>query len=65
MNRQQVHLSATRETATDVGSRRGKPIVLEVKAALMHKAGFRFYRSANGVWLTDSVPWQYLGRESI
>ena len=32
MNRQHVHLSATKETATSVGSRRGKPIILKVSA---------------------------------
>jgi len=60
MNRQHVHLSATKETATRVGSRRGKPIVLEVRALNMHKAGHKFYRSANGVWLTNTVPWEYI-----
>ena len=65
MNRQHVHLSETRETATNVGSRRGKPIILEVQASLMHHAGYKFYRSENGVWLTDSVPWEYLDRESV
>jgi len=65
MNRQHVHLSATKETATSVGSRRGKPIILEVRALCMFKAGHKFYRSANGVWLTDTVPWEYIDRESI
>jgi len=65
MNRQHVHLSGTRETAKSVGSRRGKPIILEVKAAQMHKAGIIFYRSKNGVWLTDTVPWEYIERESV
>ncbi|MEM6647348.1 MAG: RNA 2'-phosphotransferase, partial [Bacteroidota bacterium] len=26
----------------------------------MHAAGHRFYQSANGVWLTDSVPPEHL-----
>ena len=65
MNRQHVHLSETRETATSVGSRRGKPIILEVNAAQMHEAGFIFYCSENGVWLADSVPWKYIKRESV
>ena len=65
MNRQHVHLSATKETATSVGSRRGKPIILEVSALSMCKAGHKFYRSANGVWLTDSVPWEYIERENV
>ena len=65
MNRHHVHLSKTRETATSVGSRRGKPIILEIQAGLMHDAGHKFYCSENGVWLTDSVPWKYINRESV
>ena len=65
INRQHVHLSPTRETATNVGSRRGRPIVLLVQAATMHKTGYKFYRSENGVWLTESVPWEYIDRESV
>ena len=65
MNRQHVHLSLTRETATNVGSRRGQPIVLLVHAATMHKVGYKFYRSENSVWLTESVPWEYIERESV
>lgn len=53
--RQHVHLSTDIETATAVGQRYGKPVVLKIKALLMHEKGFLFYRSENGVWLTDSV----------
>ncbi len=65
MNRQHVHLSQTKETATNVGSRRGKPIILEVQASDMWREGYKFYRSANGVWLTDSVPWKYIDYKAI
>lgn len=58
--RQHVHLSADAETAEKVGARRGRPVVLTVDAGGMHAAGFRFFRSANGVWLTDQVPPVYL-----
>ena len=54
--RHHVHLSKDVETARKVGSRRGKPIVLQVDAGKMHDAGFQFFVSVNGVWLTDSVP---------
>lgn len=60
MSRQHVHLSKDKETAQKVGSRRGKPIILEVRAAAMHAAGHPFYLSANEVWLTDEVPVQYI-----
>ncbi|MEU6809586.1 RNA 2'-phosphotransferase [Streptomyces sp. NPDC046831] len=60
MNRHDVHLSADRETATRVGARRGRPVVLSVDAAAMHRDGHVFHVSANGVWLTRSVPPAYL-----
>ena len=59
-SRQHVHLSADRETATKVGSRRGKPIVLRIAAGGMKRFGAVFYRSDNGVWLTDHVPPKFI-----
>ena len=56
MNRHAVHLSPDRDTAIKVGSRRGRPIVLTVHAARMAAAGHEFRVSANGVWLVDAVP---------
>lgn len=58
--RQQVHLSPDAATAVKVGQRHGKPVVLTIQAGSMAAAGFRFYRSANGVWLTDKVPAAYI-----
>jgi putative RNA 2'-phosphotransferase len=55
-----VHLSADRTTAARVGGRHGSPVVIEVRAELMHAAGYPFYLSANGVWLTKHVPVEYL-----
>lgn len=62
MSRQHVHLSADRETADRVGSRRGKPTILTVRSGQMWRDGHRFYQSANGVWLTDAVPPAYLAQ---
>ncbi len=59
-NRQHVHLSAERETAAKVGQRRGKPVILIVRAAAMQESGHTFYLSANGVWLTEHVPKEYI-----
>jgi putative RNA 2'-phosphotransferase len=59
-SRQFVHLSRDVETATTVGRRRGKPIVLIIGAAQMATAGFEFYLSANGVWLTRHVPPRFI-----
>lgn len=59
--RQHVHLSPDEETATKVGTRHGRPVVLRVNTAAMYADGLIFWRADNGVWLTDSVPPEYLG----
>lgn len=56
MARQDVHLSADRETAVRVGSRHGRPVVLAVDAAGLAATGHVFRVSANGVWLSGPVP---------
>jgi len=56
MSRQHVHLSPDTTTASKVGVRHGRLVLLIVRAAAMHAAGHAFFRSANGVWLTDRVP---------
>ena len=58
--RQHVHLSIDIATATKVGARHGKPVIFKVNTKAMHKAGYVFYLSANGVWLTDEVPPKFL-----
>jgi putative RNA 2'-phosphotransferase len=59
--RHHVHLSPDTDTAHRVGARRGGPVVvLAVDTAAMARDGHVFYRSDNGVWLTDSVPPEYL-----
>lgn len=59
-SRQHVHLSKDKATAIKVGSRHGKPVVLNIWATKMHLAGFEFFRSDNGVWLTKHVPVEYI-----
>jgi len=61
-SRQHVHLSAARETAIAVGARHGKPVILLIDAKAMQAAGFKFYLSANMVWLTETVPVQYISQ---
>lgn len=58
--RHHVHLSADASTATRVGARHGRPVVLTVDAAGMRAEGVVFYRSENGVWLVDEVPPRFL-----
>lgn len=62
MARQDVHLSAEVETAVRVGSRHGRPVVLEVDAAGLAATGHEFRVSANGVWLTGAIPPERLRR---
>ena len=60
MDRHHVHLSVDKETAIIVGRRRGKPVILTIKSGLMHREGYSFLISENGVWLTDTVPSLYI-----
>ena len=56
--RHHVHLSPDVETALKVARRRGGEVaVIEVRSGEMAAP---FFRSANGVWLTDHVPPAYL-----
>ena len=55
-----VHLSSDVDTARKVGQRHGKPVIYIVKSGEMYKAGYKFYRSVNGVWLTKNVPVEHL-----
>lgn len=64
MKRHHVHLSADRETATRVGRRHGKPVVLLVNSGEMALNGYTFYRTDNSVWLTDWVPVTFLSEQS-
>ena len=58
--RHHVHLSEQQETAKAVGSRYGKPVVLKIASDEMQRNDYRFFRSANGVWLTEHVPVEYI-----
>ncbi|MGB3405824.1 MAG: RNA 2'-phosphotransferase [Microcoleaceae cyanobacterium] len=60
MSRHHVHLSKDIETAYQVGTRKGNPVIFKVDTMTMDKAGYSFYCSDNGVWLTDFVPPEYL-----
>jgi putative RNA 2'-phosphotransferase len=60
--RNHVHLSLDVETATRVGARHGRPVVLTVAAGEMQRAGHAFFVAEKGVWLTEHVPGSYLRR---
>lgn len=58
-----VHLSGDVETATNVGKRHGKLLMYKVLSKKMVEDGYKFYRSVNGVWLTKTVPAEYLEKQ--
>lgn len=60
MGRHDVHLSAETKVTLQVGGRHGKPVLLTIRAGEMHRAGHVFRCSANGVWLVDQVPPQFI-----
>ncbi len=59
-----VHLSEDFETAVKVGRRHGLPVVYRVHTGEMHRQGYVFYRSINGVWLTKQVHPAFLEKHS-
>lgn len=60
MRRLYVHLSASEAVAKTVGARFGDPVVLVIDSERMAADGIPFYRSRNGVWLTDFVDSRYI-----
>ncbi|HAW77393.1 MAG TPA: RNA 2'-phosphotransferase, partial [Alteromonas australica] len=56
MGRQYAHLSVDRETAFQVGLRKGPtPVVLKIEAVNAYQAGTAFYEGNKNVWLADFV----------
>ncbi|MBN1911918.1 MAG: RNA 2'-phosphotransferase, partial [Pirellulales bacterium] len=53
MNRHHVHLHVNVATAAAVGARRGKPVLLRIRARQMAHDGHAFFVTPNDVWLTD------------
>jgi putative RNA 2'-phosphotransferase len=58
--RHHVHLSINQQTMLQVARRHGRPVLLAIDAGRMHADGHAFFATGNHVWLTDSVPPQYL-----
>lgn len=54
-----VHLSKDIETALKVGKRHGSPVVLKICSGDMYIDGYKFFLSANGVWLVKEVNAKY------
>lgn len=62
--RHHVHLSGTKETAHQVGSRHGRSVILTIDSGRMAQDGHVFYQSANGVWLVEEIPPAYIHVDS-
>jgi len=61
MGRQYVHRSLDVKTAYQVGLRRTKnPTILQISALDANKAGINFYQEKDGIWLSDSIPPQFI-----
>ena len=50
-----VHLSETIDMAKQVGARHGSPVVLSIDTEAMIRAGYKFYKAQNGIWLTGDI----------
>lgn len=50
-----VHLSETIDMAKQVGARHGSPVVLSLDIEAMIRAGYKFYKAQNGIWLTEDI----------
>jgi len=60
--RHHVHMTENQTTALSTGARYGKPVLLVVQSKSMFDDGYVFFKSDNGVWLTDEVPSRYLAQ---
>ena len=61
MLRKFVHLSPTIGAAREIGTRRtAHPVVLEIAAETAREKGFKFYKATDQVYLTSSLPPEYI-----
>lgn len=65
MSRQYVHLSSDIKTASKVGARHGKAIVLVIDSRQAYEDGVTFYKSENNVCLSESVDVKYIKGSTI
>jgi putative RNA 2'-phosphotransferase len=60
MGRQYVHLAVELGLAYRVGSRHGKPVVMQIDTAGAQASGVPFYRANENFWLADHVPAKFI-----
>jgi putative RNA 2'-phosphotransferase len=59
-SRHHVHLTENPAIGEAVGRRYGRAVILRIAAGAMAAEGFTFFRSANDVWLVESVPPRFI-----
>ena len=59
-SRHHVHLTESATTAEAVGRRYGQLVMLRIASGAMAAQGHVFFRSANDVWLVESVPPRFI-----
>ena len=63
MKRLWVHLSPTKDIAVQVGKRRtSNPVILVVNCIEARKAGLKFYKASDQIYLCKFVPAKYIRR---
>ncbi len=60
MSRQYVHLSTTESRATTVAARRGRPVILVIRAADAAEAGTVFYHPEDEHYLAEHIPPEFI-----
>ena len=60
MSRTKLHLSESEEKAKIIGARHGVPVVLKIDCDAMERDGFKFFKSEDGVYLSDDIPIKYI-----
>ena len=61
MKRKWVHLSTSKDTATEVGERRTpNPVILVIDAEKAQREGIRFYKATDRVYLSKRIPPKYI-----
>ena len=61
MSRHAVHMQASKDKAWQSATRWHKePVILKIKAGLMCNVGYKFGKTENDVWCTESVPTSFI-----
>ncbi len=62
--RNYVHLSTSPDSAAQVGTRHGAPVIIRIDAGKMAEEGYEFYNPTGDVWLVREVPSRFFNHFS-